>query len=66
MFIKACDPQRWGIPIHYSDLSLETQEEIDSQVVIDFEEAFATNDVGGRTKPSGRTIEKLVLECFAD
>ncbi|KAG5765321.1 hypothetical protein H9Q72_006618 [Fusarium xylarioides] len=66
MFIEACDPQRRGIPMHYSGLSLETQEEIDSQVVIDFEEAFATNDVGGKTKPSGWTIEKLVLECFAD
>ncbi|KAF5531223.1 TOB3 (member of AAA-ATPase family) [Fusarium napiforme] len=66
MFIETCDPQRRGVPMHYSGLSLETQEEIDSQVVIDFEEAFATNDVGGRTKPSGRTIEKLVLECFAD
>jgi hypothetical protein len=65
MFIEACDPQRRGIPMHYSGLSLETQEEIDSQVVIDFEEAFATNDVGGKTKPSGWTIEKLVLECFA-
>ncbi|KAF5966097.1 AAA family ATPase [Fusarium bulbicola] len=64
-FIEACDPQRRGIPMHYSGLSLETQEEIDSQVVIDFEEAFATNDVGGKTKPSGWTIEKLVLECFA-
>ncbi|KAF5578259.1 TOB3 (member of AAA-ATPase family) [Fusarium pseudocircinatum] len=66
MFIEACDPQRRGIPMHYSGLSLETQEEIDSQVVIDFEEAFATNDVGGKTKPSGWTIEKLVLECFAE
>ncbi|KAF5976377.1 TOB3 (member of AAA-ATPase family) [Fusarium coicis] len=65
MFIEACDPQRRGIPMHYSGLSLETQEEIDSQVVIDFEEAFASNDVGGRSKPSGWTIEKLVLECFA-
>lgn len=65
MFVEACDPQRRGIPMHYSGLSLETQEEIDSQVVIDFEEAFATNDVGGKTKPSGWTIEKLVLECFA-
>ncbi|KAF5658408.1 TOB3 (member of AAA-ATPase family) [Fusarium circinatum] len=65
LFIEACDPQRRGIPMHYSGLSLETQEEIDSQVVIDFEEAFATNDVGGKTKPSGWTIEKLVLECFA-
>ncbi|KAF4957444.1 hypothetical protein FGADI_3080 [Fusarium gaditjirri] len=65
MFIEACDPQRRGIPMHYSGLSLETQEDIDSQVVIDFEEAFATNDVGGKTKPSGWTIEKLVLECFA-
>ncbi|KAF5706994.1 TOB3 (member of AAA-ATPase family) [Fusarium mundagurra] len=66
MFIEACDPQRRGIPMHYSGLSLETQEEIDSQVVIDFEEAFAANDVGGKTKPSGWTIEKLVLECFAN
>ncbi|KAF5532032.1 TOB3 (member of AAA-ATPase family) [Fusarium mexicanum] len=65
MFIEACDPQRRGIPMHYSGLSLETQEEIDSQVVVDFEEAFASDDVGGRTKPSGWTIEKLVLECFA-
>lgn len=65
MFIEACDPQRRGIPMHYSGLSLEAQEEIDSQVVIDFEEAFASNDVGGKTKPSGWTIEKLVLECFA-
>ncbi|KAK7600519.1 hypothetical protein V3481_002052 [Fusarium oxysporum f. sp. vasinfectum] len=65
MFIEVCDPQHRGIPMHYSGLSLETQEEIDSQVVIDFEEAFATNDVGGKTKPSGWTIEKLVLERFA-
>ncbi|KAF4445216.1 TOB3 (member of AAA-ATPase family) [Fusarium acutatum] len=65
MFIETCDPQRRGIPMHYSGLSLETQEEIDSQVVIDFEEACASNDVGGKTKPSGWTMEKLVLECFA-
>ncbi|KAF5591404.1 TOB3 (member of AAA-ATPase family) [Fusarium pseudoanthophilum] len=65
MFIEVCDPQRRGIPMHYSGLSLETQEEIDSQVVIDFEEAFAANDVGGKTKPSGWTVEKLVLERFA-
>ncbi|KLO97611.1 TOB3 (member of AAA-ATPase family) [Fusarium fujikuroi] len=65
LFIEVCDPQRRGIPMHYSGLSLETQEEIDSQVVIDFEEAFNANDFGGRTKPSGWTIEKLVLERFA-
>ncbi|KAF5644913.1 TOB3 (member of AAA-ATPase family) [Fusarium sp. NRRL 52700] len=65
MFIEVCDPQRRGIPMHYSGVSLETEEEIDSQVVIDFEEAFAANDVGGKTKPSGWTVEKLVLEGFA-
>ncbi|EGU75015.1 hypothetical protein FOXB_14467, partial [Fusarium oxysporum f. sp. conglutinans Fo5176] len=57
-------PRRRGIPMHYSDLSLEAQEEIDIQVVIDFEEALATNDIRGKTKPSGWRMEKLVLECF--
>jgi hypothetical protein len=64
-FIEVCDPQRRGFPMHYSGLELETQEEIDSQVVIDFEEAIAANDVGGKRKEKGWTVDKLVLEMFA-
>ncbi|KAI1172279.1 hypothetical protein F4777DRAFT_582133 [Nemania sp. FL0916] len=44
-FIEACDVQRRGVPWHYSGITLETREEVDSQVVIDFEEAFAAENI---------------------
>ncbi|KAJ4248772.1 hypothetical protein NW762_012610 [Fusarium torreyae] len=65
LFLEVSDTQRRGTPMHYSGLELETQEEIDSQVVIDFEEAIAANDEGGKRKANGFTLEKLVLESFA-
>ncbi|KAJ8116952.1 hypothetical protein ONZ43_g4320 [Nemania bipapillata] len=62
-FIEVCDNQRRGVPMHYSGLTLETQEEVDSQVVIDFEEAFAAQDGGGNTvKPSVWTKEKIIVD----
>ncbi|KAM0552669.1 hypothetical protein ACHAPJ_007766 [Fusarium lateritium] len=65
LFLEISDTQRRGTPMHYSGLELETQEEIDSQVVIDFEGAIAANDMGGKRKTNGFTVEKLVLESFA-
>ncbi|OAA56882.1 ATPase, AAA-type, core [Cordyceps fumosorosea ARSEF 2679] len=39
-FIEACTAGRQGIPMHYSGLTMDTKEQADSQVVIDFEEAI--------------------------
>ncbi|KAF9771502.1 hypothetical protein IL306_010857 [Fusarium sp. DS 682] len=64
-FLEVSDTQRRGVPMHYSGLELETQEEIDSQVVIDFEEAIAANDMGGKRRANGFTVEKLIIESFA-
>jgi hypothetical protein len=64
-FLEVCDTRRRGVPMHYSGLEVETQEEINSQVVIDFEEAIATNDMGGDRRTKGLTVEKLILENFA-
>ncbi|KAF4448569.1 hypothetical protein F53441_8046 [Fusarium austroafricanum] len=57
-FMSMCDPQRRGIPMYYSGVALETKEKFDSQVVIDFEEAFTPNEEGGRTSPSGQTHDR--------
>ncbi|UKZ48175.1 hypothetical protein TrVGV298_002411 [Trichoderma virens] len=65
-FIEACGTGRHGIPMHYSGLTLDTKEEVDSQVVLDFEEAFAVHDGNKRnTKRSGMTTEQLILEILA-
>lgn len=67
-FIETCDTQNRGVPMHYSGFTLDTQEEVDSQVVIDFEEAFAANDGGGakaNAKSVSWTPEKLIIEAFA-
>ncbi len=62
-FINACDVQHRGVPRHYSGFTLETREEVDSQVVIDFEEAFNFNDGGDKTAAAKK--EDLVLQIFA-
>ncbi|KAK7418117.1 hypothetical protein QQX98_004092 [Neonectria punicea] len=65
-FIEACGTGRHGIPMHYSGLTLDTKEEVDSQVVIDFEEAFAVHDGNNRNaKRPGVTTEQVILEILA-
>lgn len=65
-FIQACGTGRGGVPMHYSGLTLDTDEEVDSQVVIDFEEAFSANDGGGRNRARpGMTLEQGVLDLVA-
>jgi len=65
-FIQACGTGRGGVPMHYSGLTLDTEEEVDSQVVIDFEEAFSANDGGGRNRARpGMTLEQGVLDLVA-
>ncbi|RYP59350.1 hypothetical protein DL769_008569 [Monosporascus sp. CRB-8-3] len=64
-FIEACGTGRHGIPMHYSGLTLDTKEEVDSQVVIDFEEAFAVHDGNSRNaKRTGLTSEQVILEIL--
>lgn len=65
-FIEACSTGRYGTPMHYSGLTLDSKEEVNSQVVLDFEEAFAVHDGNNRNaKRSGLTVESLVLEQMA-
>ncbi|KAK1238042.1 LOW QUALITY PROTEIN: hypothetical protein MKX08_002621 [Trichoderma sp. CBMAI-0020] len=65
-FIEACGTGRLGIPMHYSGLTLDTKEEVDSQVVLDFEEAFAGRQGNIRnTKRTGLTTEQVFLEVMA-
>ncbi|KAK3370984.1 hypothetical protein B0T24DRAFT_530547 [Lasiosphaeria ovina] len=63
-FIDACGTGRRGVPLHYSGLTLDTKEEVNSQVVIDFEEAFAANGGNRRNEKGGLTTEQVVLELF--
>ncbi|KAH7179015.1 uncharacterized protein B0J16DRAFT_386838 [Fusarium flagelliforme] len=51
--------------MHYSGLEVETQVEINNQVVIDFEEVIATNDVGGNRRTKGLTLERFIVENFS-
>jgi hypothetical protein len=43
--------------MHYSGYALETKEEIDSQVVIDFEEAFSSQQMTGSDNRSRQDVE---------
>ncbi|KAL7952771.1 hypothetical protein V8C34DRAFT_309762 [Trichoderma compactum] len=65
-FIEACSTGRYGTPMHYSGLTLDSKEEVNSQVVLDFEEAFAVHDGNNRNaKRSGLTAERYILEEMA-
>jgi hypothetical protein len=66
-FLEACSTGRHGIPMHYSGHILGTKEEVDSQVVIDFEEAFAAHDGGSRdlNHSTLTTAEQITLELLA-
>ena len=66
-FIEVCGAGRRGIPMHYSgpDISEDTPEEVDSQVVIDFENCFAELGENGnpmKWKSAVRNIDTLKHE----
>ncbi|KAH8879758.1 P-loop containing nucleoside triphosphate hydrolase protein [Thozetella sp. PMI_491] len=46
--------------MHYDGLTLGHMEEVDSQVVIDFEEAFVAQEIGARTRKLRPFVENLV------
>ena len=50
--------------MHYNGLTLESREEVDSQVVVDFEEAFTTGEAADRYSELRPSVENLVGEVL--